>query len=172
VVVFGKNDLLERALGDPAEIDAPASVQSPLRVVQEGAAAPRIHKRLRDPHTGRINPRNLQHLYAVDASALRALKRDLLKRVGELAAGWNAGAQKLGVKLPAWVAHHGSERSAAAVINTFTRFRIILTNAVKYVTNVESYDRRIQSAINIQGRKMQRRAEFLLTRALRKAGWK
>ena len=59
-----------------------------------------------------------------------------------------------------------------AVINTFTRFRIILTNAVKYVTNVESYDRRIQSAINIQGRKMQRRAEFLLTRALRKAGWK
>ena len=38
---------------------------------------------------------------AVDASALRALKRQLLARVGELAAGWNAGAQKLGVKLPA-----------------------------------------------------------------------
>ena len=53
-----------------------------------------------------------------------------------------------------------------------TRFRIILTNAVKYVTNVESYDRRIQSAINIQGKKMQRRADFLLTRALRQAGWK
>ena len=70
------------------------------------------------------------------------------------------------------LARHGSKRSAEAVINTFTRFRIILTNAVKYVTNVESYDRRIQSAINIQGRKMQRRAEFLLTRALRKAGWK
>ena len=54
---------------------------------------------------------------------------------------------------------------------TFTRFRIILTNAVKNVTNVESYDRRIQSAINIQGRKMQRRAEFLLTRALRRPDW-
>ena len=53
-----------------------------------------------------------------------------------------------------------------------TRFRIILTNAVKYVTNVERYDRRIQSAINIQGKKMQRRAAFLLTRALRQAGWK
>ena len=35
---------------------------------------------------------------------------------------------------------------------------------------VESYDRRIQSAINIQGKKMQRRAEFLLKRALRQAG--
>ncbi len=130
------------------------------------------HKRLRDPRTGRINPRNLKHPYPVDASALRALKRDLLKRVGELAAGWNAGAQKLGVKLPAWVARHGGKRSSAAVINTFRVFRIILTNAVKYVTNVDAYDRRIQSAISIQGRKMQRRAEFLLTRALRQAGWK
>ena len=60
----------------------------------------------------------------------------------------------------------------AAVLNTFRVFRIILTNAVKFVTNVESYDRRIQSAINIQGKKMQRRAEFPLTRDLRRAGWK
>ena len=37
---------------------------------------------------------------------------------------------------------------------------------------VDAYDRRIQSAINIQGRKMQRSAEFLLTRALRRAGWR
>lgn len=131
-----------------------------------------VHKRLRDPHTGRINPRNLKRPYPVDASALRALKRDLLKRVGELAAGWNAGAQKLGVKLPAWVARHGSKRSSAAVLNTFRVFRIILTNAVKYVTSVDAYDRRIQSAINIQGKKMQRRAEFLLSRALNRAGWR
>lgn len=120
-----------------------------------------------------VNPViSTRQVVALDASALRALKRDLLKRVGELAAGWNADAQKLGVKLPAWVARHGSARSSAAVINTFRVFRIILTNAVKYVTNVDAYDRRIQSAINIQGRKMQRRAEFLLTRALRKAGWR
>ena len=92
--------------------------------------------------------------------------------MGELAAGWNAGAEKLGVKLPAWVARHGSKRSSAAVINTFRVFRIILTNAVKYLTNLESYDRRIQSAINIPRKKMQRRADFLLTRALRAARWK
>ena len=59
-----------------------------------------------------------------------------------------------------------------AVLNTFTRFRIILTNAVKYVTNVGSYDRRIQLAINIQGKKMQLHAEFLLKRALLQVGWK
>ena len=75
------------------------------------------------------------------------------------------------MKLPAWVARHGSKRSAAAVINTFTRFRIILTNAVKHVTNVGTYDRRIQSAINIQGEDA-RRAEFLLKRApCDRAGW-
>ena len=108
----------------------------------------------------------------MDASALRTLKRELLKRVGELAAGWNAGVQKLGVKLPAWVARHGSSRSSAAVINTFRVFRIILTNAVKYVTKVDAYDRRIKSAVNIQGKKMQRRAEFLLTRTLQVAGRK
>jgi hypothetical protein len=51
-------------------------------------------------------------------------------------------------------------------------FRIILTNAVKYVSNVDAYDRRIQSAINIQGKKMLRRAEFLLARALRATGWR
>ncbi len=58
------------------------------------------------------------------------------------------------------------------MLNTVLVFPIILTNAVKDVTKVESYDRRIQSAINIQGKTMQRRAEFLLTRALRQAGWK
>ena len=39
------------------------------------------------------------------------------------------------------------------------------------LTNVESCDRRIQSAINIRGKTMRRRAKFLLTHAPRQAGW-
>jgi len=131
-----------------------------------------IHKRLRDQNTGRINPRNLKKPYPVDAAALRALQKRLFALVGELAAGWNAGAAKLGVKLPAWVARHGGKRSAIDINNAIGRFRITLTNAVKYVTKVSDYDQRIQSAINIQARKMKRQAEFLLTRALKRAGWK
>jgi hypothetical protein len=130
-----------------------------------------IHQRLRDLRTGRINPRNLKRPYPVDAGALRALENELLKRVGELAAGWNAGAGLLGVKLPAWVTRHGPRRSAVSVVNSFRQFRITLINAVKYVTSVEDYDRRIQSAITIQANKMRRQAEFLLKRALRGAGW-
>jgi len=57
------------------------------------------------------------------------------------------------------------KRSSAAVINTFRVSRVILTNA-------ESYDRRIQAALNLQAGKMRRQAEFLLTRALKRAGWK
>ena len=91
---------------------------------------------------------------------------------GPLAAGWNAGAAKLGAKLPAWVSRHGSGRSAISVVDSIRVFRITLTNAVKYVTNVADYGRRVQSAINIQAAKMRRRAEFLLTRALKRAGWK
>ena len=93
-----------------------------------------------------------------DSRKMRSLSAGLLP-IGKRPSPSNAGCSL-------------TSRSAVAVLNTFTRFRIILTNAVKYVTNVESYDRRIQSAINIQGRKMQRKAEFLLKRALRQAGWK
>ena len=50
--------------------------------------------------------------------------------------------------------------------------RINLPNAVKYITNVESYHRRIQAALNFQAEKMQRKVEFLLPRALKRAGRK
>jgi len=167
--------------GSAAKKAGEAAIKADLARVMSAAARrkgvalqdPReIHKRLRDLRTGRINPRNLKRPYPVDAVALRSLRRELFARVGELAAGWNAGAQKLGVKLPAWVTRHGGQRSAVDVLNSARHFRITLTNAVKYVTTVATYDRRVQSAINIQARKMQRQADFLLTRALRQAGWK
>ncbi len=49
---------------------------------------------------------------------------------------------------------------------------VTIINAVKYVTSVSDYERRINSAISIQAGKMRRQAEFLLTRALRRAGWR
>ena len=49
---------------------------------------------------------------------------------------------------------------------------VTIINAVKYVTSVSDYERRINSAISIQAGKMRRQAEFLLARALRQAGWK
>ena len=131
-----------------------------------------IHQRFRDMSTGRINPRNLKHPYPVDAGALRAFQQELIARVGKLASGWNAGAGKLGVKLPSWVSRQGGGRGAMAVVDSFRLFRITLINAVKYVSSVADYERRIQSAITIQANKMRRQAEFLLARALKRGGWK
>ena len=65
-------------LGDQAEIDAPGSMRNPLSGLRDAADARRIHKRLRNPRTGRFNPRSLKNAYPVDVSALRALKRELL----------------------------------------------------------------------------------------------
>ena len=76
------------------------------------------------------------------------------------------------MKLPAWVARQGRGRGALSVVNTFRLFRITIINAVKYVTSVSDYERRINSAVSIQAGKMRRQAEFLLKRALRRAGWK
>jgi hypothetical protein len=59
-----------------------------------------------------------------------------------------------------------------SVIDSARVFRLTLTNAVKYVSNVSDYDRRIQSAITIQANKMQRQVDFLLSRALKRGGWK
>ena len=57
-------------------------------------------------------------------------------------------------------------------MNTFRLFRITIINAVKYVTSGSDYERRINSAIRIQAGRMRCRAEFLLTPALRRTGWK
>jgi hypothetical protein len=170
----GKQGTAAKKAGETAITNDLARVMIAVRA--RGAASlqdPRaVHQRLRDPRTGRINPRNLKKPYPVDASALRSLTQELLALVGELAAGWNAGAAKLGVNLPAWVTRHGPRRSAIDIVNTARLFRITLINAVKYVTSVDDYDRRIQSAISIQANKMRRQAEFLLTRALKRAGWR
>jgi hypothetical protein len=169
----GKQGTAAKKAGETAIINDLARVMIAARARQVTLQDPRaIHQRLRDLRTGRINPRNLKKPYPVDASALRSLRNELLALVGELAAGWNAGAAKLGAKLPVWITRHGSRRSAISITNTARLFRIMLINAVKYVTSVDDYDRRIQSAITIQANKMRRQAEFLLARALKRAGWK
>ena len=131
-----------------------------------------IYKRLRDKNTGRINPRNLQKPYPVSSTQYAALRKTLLARVGWLAAGWNAAARKLGVKLPAWIARHGTGYGIILVSNDGRRFRIEISNAVKFVGNVKDLDGRIQKAITYQANAMQRQADFLLHKAVKRSGFK
>lgn len=98
------------------------------------------------------------------------LVRTLQKLVGWLAAGWNAGAVKLGVTVPAWVKRHGSRFGEHEITVTATRVRIELSNTVGFVGDVKAYDRRVQAAINYQGKKMQRQSDALLKKRLKVAG--
>lgn len=131
-----------------------------------------LYKRFRDKRTGRVNPGALKRPYRVGKSELLALQRRLLKEVGWLAAGWNEAAKKLGVRLPAWVARHGSGRGSIGITSGGSRFRITIANEVGFVGNVKGFSRRIQSAINLQANAMKRQADHLLKKGIRKAGWK
>lgn len=96
--------------------------------------------------------------------------RSLQKLVGWLAAGWNAAAVKLDVNVPAWVKRHGNRFGEHSIIATATVVRIELSNTVSFIGDVKAYDRRVQAAINYQGKKMQRQSDALLKKRLKAAG--
>jgi len=171
----------KKTAGNAAKKVGEASIQSDLAKIMVAASKrieraleqpEAVHKRLRDRRTGRVNPRGLKTKIAVERAALKAYQKKLLARVGWLAAGWNAAAEKLSVKLPAWVKRHGSSYGNAEVSTGANGVRIVLANVVKYVGNVSAYERRVQTAITNQAKKMERQARHLLTRAIRRAGFK
>lgn len=138
-----------------------------------GAASPEsLYHRFRDKRTGRINPKSLKQPYRVAKAELNALLRKLLAEVGWLAAGWNQAGRKLGVRLPAWVSRHGTGRGSVSITRSGSVFRITIANEVNFVGNVKGFASRVQGAINLQANAMQRKAEFLMKKAIRKAGFK
>ena len=168
------------ATGSSAKKQGEAAITNDLAKVMKAVRARRnvqlqsaadIYKRFRDTRTGRINPRNLQKPYPVFSTEYNALKKKLLSRVGWLASGWNAAAQKLGVKLPAWITRHGTGAGIILVTSDTRRFRIEISNAVKFVGSVKDLDRRIQKSVDYQANAMQRQADFLLKKAVKKAGF-
>lgn len=138
-----------------------------------GAASPEeLYRRFRDKRTGRINPKSLKQPYRVAKSGLNALLRTLLEEVGWLAAGWNEAARKLGVRLPAWVSRHGTGKGSVSVTRSGSVFRITIANEVSFVGNVKGFASRVQGAVNLQANAMRRKAEYLMKKDIRKAGFK
>lgn len=58
-----------------------------------------------------------------------ALKK---KNIGKLAAGWAAAAEKLNVKLPAWIKRHGTSRGAVQIRLGSMSYSVIIRNDVPY----------------------------------------
>ena len=169
----GTTGTAARKQGEAAIINDLARVMLPMRSRRnaEFQSALDIYKRFRDQRTGRINPRNLQKPYPVATADYNALRKALLLHVGWLAAGWNAAAQKLGVKLPAWITRHGTSQGIILVTSDGSRFRIEISNAVKFVGNVKDLERRIQKAVDYQANAMERQGDYLLRKAVKAAGF-
>jgi hypothetical protein len=106
------------------------------------------------------------------ASEKKAYINKVLKRVGMLAAGWNASAIKLGAKLPAWIKRHGHGGGQCLIEETPRGIRIRMENAVGFATKVRGLDRRIKWAIESQAKAMERAADNIMRKVGQRAGFR
>lgn len=104
---------------------------------------------------------------------LTAYVKAQVAKIGILASGWNAAANRLGLSLPAWITRHGSSRGDCEIITTSRSLKIIVTNAVRFVGDVKGVDRRVQWALNNRARQMDKQMDnFAIKKATRAAGFK
>ena len=64
--------------------------------------------------------------------AMQSIIQEKLRRVGRMAAGWNAAASLLGAKTPGWVKRHGKKEGRVDVQETSEKFTLTVTNDVPY----------------------------------------
>lgn len=139
---------------------------SEARVQRRDIAAIHASRRRRGRVTRELNPRIL-----VPMDALRAYIKERQARVGHLASGWNEAAAKLGYKPPAWVWRNEGP-GAIQIRVTDKDIRIRATNRVAFASEISMLNRRIQTALNIQRNKMERRLASYLKRAAARSGFK
>lgn len=108
----------------------------------------------------------------VPAAEKKAYIAKVLKRVGMLAAGWNASAIKLGAKFPAWIKRHGHGNGQCLVEENARGIRIRMENMVGFATKIRGLDRRIKWAINAQAGALERAANAIMAKTARRAGFR
>ncbi|MDR3406384.1 MAG: hypothetical protein P4L99_28120 [Chthoniobacter sp.] len=142
-----------------------------------------FHDRMRSKSTGhvrRVNRENLIGRKKSDISEIAFVtkqdfawfERQTKKRVGMLSSGWNASAEKLGYRPPAWIRRHGTSRGQVSIVIGRERFQVSVANDVKFVNHVKGMERQIQTALDWQARNMDRRIEYYYEHNGRAAGFK
>jgi hypothetical protein len=136
------------------------------RVQRRDIAAIHASRRRQGRVSGEINPRII-----VPMDALRAYIEAKQKRVGHLASGWNTAAARLGHKPPAWI-WRSNGPGAVEIHVTDKDIRIRATNQVGYASEISMLNRRIQTALNLQRNKMERRLAHYLKQAAMRSGFR
>lgn len=106
------------------------------------------------------------------AAEKKAYIAKVLRRVGYLAAGWNASALKLGAKLPAWITRQGHGNGQCLVEESANGIRIRMENMVGFATKVRGLERRIQWALDTQAKAMERAVTNIIRKNARRAGFR
>jgi hypothetical protein len=96
--------------------------------------------------------------YVIGEDVLAALRRQLLRRVGFSAAGWQAGAAQTGVRLPAWV-NNQPGRGSASIQTSGWQLAADITNSAVPARLEREVTRRLASAMRLQIRAMEREIE-------------
>ena len=151
-----KADILKLVKGTNAEA----------KVQRRDIAAIHASRRRKGRVTAELNPR-----IVVPMEALRAYIQAKQKRVGHLASGWNTAAARLGHRPPAWVWRQDGP-GAIEIRVTDKDLVIRATNQVPYASEISMLNRLIQTALNLQRNKMERRLAHYLKQAAVRSGFK
>lgn len=122
-----------------------------------------IERHKRSLTHGRVNPRNGRKLFVEQADFNRVYKL-LADRVGWLAAGLNAAAQKLGFNLPPWIKRHGTKFGSITVRITRTGIFIRIVQNVAYTDDVTGYEKKWDYAFKREVRTLQKMMAANLTK--------
>lgn len=96
--------------------------------------------------------------------------KEVQKKVGMLAGGWAAAAITLGVRVPDWIARHGTMRGTIRVVPGKNN-SITIENGVKFATNVRGFEKKLQAVLNFRTAAMTKMLDFLVMKHARAAGF-
>lgn len=117
---------------------------------------------------GRVKKRAPVTVYA---PAMRAEVKRRQAKVGRLAAGWLPAAREVKAPIPAWISRHPGKEGVVRTYSTMGLVGIYIENSVGYGDRVTGFRRRVQFALDVQGRRMARSAASYWEERLRKAGF-
>lgn len=89
------------------------------------------------------------------------------KRVGLLAGGYNAAAEKLGYRMPLWAKRHGTGRGDVEINLAGTHLYVVITNDVRFGGSIKGRRRALQAALDQQIAAMERRLAYFMKKNIR-----
>jgi hypothetical protein len=123
-----------------------------------------IHKAARN-RRGRV-PKGVNK---VQAANLVAYRKQMLARVGRMAAGWKNAATSLGAKLPAWITRH-SRPGFGKIKTTGRSIEVELSNQSVYSGQKGWVERGVKAAMKKRYWAMIKRVDFAQKQAAQQAG--